>query len=184
MTNSEETKEAKLIIEYGQLCEDWRSRDRYVLDKLGAAGILFGLLGVALGTIPSTAWVIKLGLVLIGALFSFILSISIAKDTYYRDGTEKLLKCLSAQLGISGYLKSEESLKDVEGLEFTRKIAIKSDKYLLRLPKGLKWLQNPLLKRSTFTWILVFYLVSFFIFAILFIMILVDSLASGLSLPI
>jgi len=187
MTTPTETEEAKLLIEYEQLCEDWRSRDKYVLDKLGAAGILFGLLGVALGTVPSTAWFLKLSLVSIGAFFSLILSISIAKDTYYRDGTEKLLRYLSAQLGISGYLQNTKSLKDIEDLEFTRKIAIKLDKYSLRLPNWLKWLQNPLLQAKTFKWILAFYLVSFFIFVILFILIVVDAWIYwryGLKLPI
>lgn len=183
MTNLTKAERAKLELEYRELCEDWRWRDKYVLDKLGVAGILFGLLGVALGTIPSTAWVIKLCLVLIGALFSFILSISIAKDTYYRDGTEKLLRRLSAQLGIRSSLRALVSLEDVEDLEFTRKIEIKRDKYSLRLPKWFKWLQNPLLNRKTFRWILAFYLTAFLIFISLFILILVNWIG-GLNLPI
>lgn len=178
----DDTERAKLELEYRECCQDWRWRDKYVLDKLGAAGILFMLLGVALGLIEE-AWVVKLGLLLIGAFFSFILSISVAKDTYYRDGTEKLLRRLSARLGISGSLKTLESLEEFEDLQFTRKIKIQRDKYSLRLPSWLKWLQNPLLNQKTFQWILIFYLVSLFIFVILFVLILV-SLIWRLNPPI
>ncbi len=182
MTTPRETEEAKLLIEYQQLCDDWRSRDRYVLDKLGAAGILFGLLGVALGTIPPGNWLIKCALVFLGAFFSFILSVSVAKDTYYRDGTERLLRHLSNQLGISTHLQNARSqnvkyLQDIKDLEFLRKIetgleSYKKEKQLL--PKWLMWLQNPLLKPATFKWILTFYVVSCFIFIIVLILIVFD----------
>lgn len=181
--NQREAEEAKLEAEYRECCQDWRWRDKYVLDKLGAAGILFMLLGVALGTIPPESYILKLGLLLIGALFSFILSISVAKDTYYRDSTEKLIRRLSARLGISSSLQTLESLEDFEELQFTRKIRIKRDKYSLRLPKWLKWLENPLLSRGTFNWILGFYLVSLVIFVSLFVLILFTWLC-GLNLPI
>jgi len=129
-----EAKKARLEAEYRECSEDWRLRDKYVLDKLPAAGILFGLLGVALGTLPPETHLIKVLLVLIGGLFSIVLSISVAKDTYYRDGTEKLLRHLSARLGINNSLQTLKSLEDFEDLQFTRKIKIKRDRYSLRLP--------------------------------------------------
>ncbi|MDP2729794.1 MAG: hypothetical protein Q8O55_04870 [Dehalococcoidales bacterium] len=201
MTTPRETEEDKLLIEkllaeYEQLCEDWRSRDRYVLDKLGATGILFGLLGVAIGTIPSTAWLTRLGLAVIGAFFSSILSISIAKDTYYRDGSEQLLKRLSARLGISHSLQTLESLDvflpDYNGRpfsQFPRKISLQRDKSSLAIPKWLlgNWLRDKLLNRNTFKWILTFYVVSSAIFVILSILILVDAWIYwryGLKLPV
>jgi len=198
MTRLTKTERAKLELEYRELCEDWRWRDKYVLDKLSAAGILFGLIGVALGALPSTAWVIKLCLAFIGALFSFILSISVAKDTYYRDGTEELLRRLSIKLGISGSLQNLESLKvflddrDRPFSEFPRKIKIKEEESSLKIPGWLRdclpeqltfWLRDCLLKQSTFKWILAFYLVSLVIFAGLFVLILVNSICK-LNLPI
>ena len=179
-------EKSKLESEYRELCEDWRWRDKYVLDKLSAAGILFMLLGVALGTIPPTAWVIKLCLLLIGGLFCLILGISVAKDTYYRDGTEKLLRRLSAQLGINSSLQTLQSLEgfddglDFPGLQFPRKISILRDKSSIVLPE---WLRNWLLDQKTFRWILAFYLGSLLIFVILFILIVVNQIC-GLNLPI
>jgi len=168
-------EEAKLEIEYSQCCQDWRWRDKYVLDKLGAAGILFGLLGVALGTLPPGTHLIKLCLLLIGAFFAFILSISVAKDTYYRDGTEKLLRRLAVRLGISSSLQSLKDFDDVflnsEKLQFPRKIKMKPEKSSLRIPG---WLRDWLLNRGTFRWILAFYLVSLVIFVSLFVLILVN----------
>lgn len=183
--NLSDSEKAKLRDEYRECCEDWRSRDKYVLDKLSAAGILFMLLGVALGTIPRESYIIKLFLLAIGGLFSLILAISVAKDTYYRDGTEKLLRRLCAQLGISSSLQILKSLKDFDdGLDFQdfqfpRKISIQRDKSSLVIPKRLRdWL----LDRGTFKWILAFYLGSLIIFVILFILTLVNW-RCGLNLP-
>ncbi|MDI6814695.1 MAG: hypothetical protein QMC90_01215 [Dehalococcoidales bacterium] len=172
--------------EYRECCEDWRWRDKYVLDKLSAAGILFMLLGVALGTVPPERPLIKLCLLLIGSLFGLILSISVAKDTYYRDGTEKLLRRLSARLGIDSSLQTLKSLEgfddglNFQELQFPRKISIQRDKSSLLLPERLR---NWLLGQATFRWILAFYLGSLLIFAILFILILVNWIW-GLNLPI
>lgn len=184
--NQSEAEEARLESEYRECCQDWRWRDKYVLDKLGAAGILFGLVGVALGTIPPTAWVVKIGLLIIGAFFSFILSISVIKDTYYRDGTEKLLRRLSARLGINNSLQALKSLEgfddglNFQELQFPRKISIQRDKSSLMIPKRLRdWL----LDRGTFRWILGFYLVSFSVFVALIILILVNRIW-GLNLPV
>lgn len=179
-------EEAKLEIEHSECCQDWRWRDKYVLDKLSAAGILFMLLGVALGTMPPESHLIKLFLLLIGGLFCIILSISVAKDTYYRDGSAALLKRLSAQLGISSSLQTLNSLEgfddglNFQELQFPRKISIERDKSSLLIPKRLRdWLLN----QGTFRWILAFYLISFAIFAALFIVILVNWIC-GLNLPI
>lgn len=178
----DDTERAKLELEYRECIQDWRWRDKYVLDKLPAAGILFGLLGVALGMIPAGEYIIKLCLLIIGAFFAFILSISVVKDTYYRDGSEKLLRSLSARLGINSSLQTLESLEDFEDLQFTRKIKIQRDKYSLRLPNWLKWLENPLLNRGTFTWIFLFYFTALVIFLILIVLIVIDCIWE-LSLP-
>ena len=152
----DDKERAKLELEYKECSQDWRLRDKYVLDKLSAAGILFMLLGVALGTIPPTAWGVKIGLLVIGALFSFILSISVAKDTYFPDGSEKLLGRLSAQLGIYSSLQILKSLEgfddglNFEELQFPRKIRIQRDKYSIPLPNWLNWWGNWLLDRGTF----------------------------------
>lgn len=184
--NQREAEGARLESEYRECCQDWRWRDKYVLDKLGVAGILFMLLGVALGTIPPGSYIVKLCLLIIGGLFSLILSISVAKDTYYRDGTEKLLRRLSNQLSINSSLQTLESLEgfddglNFQELQFPRKISIQRDKSSLAVPKPLR---NWLLNQRTFRWILGFYLVSFAVFVILFILILVN-LICGLNLPI
>jgi hypothetical protein len=77
-----------LKMEYEQLCNDYRQHDKYVLDKLSAAGILFGLLGIAVAQIQDF-W-LKIILLVLGILFGCICSISVAKDTYYRDGYGKI----------------------------------------------------------------------------------------------
>jgi len=176
---------SKLESEYKELCQDWRWRDKYVLDKLPSAGILFTILGVAVFYIPSTLWWVKLCLLSIGSLYSIVLSISVAKDTHYRDGTEKLLIRLSTRLGINSSLQTLKSLDFDDGLNFEelqcpRKISIQRDKSSLRVPKRLR---NWLLNRGAFRWILAFYLVSLSIFLTLFILILVNY-TCGLNLPI
>ncbi len=185
MTNLTKSERAKLELEYRELCEDWRWRDKYVLDKLAAAGVLFGLLGFAISNIPENNHLIKLCLLFIGGLFSIILSISVIKDTYYRDGTEKLLRRLSAQLGINSSLQSLKSLKgfkdglNFKKLQFSRKISINPNKSSLKIPP---WLRNCLLKQPTFGWILVFYLGSLLIFIILIGLLVFDWIA-GSPLP-
>ena len=190
-----EAERNKLESEYKELCHDWRLRDKYVLDKLPAAGILFGLLGVAVAYIPSTLWWIKLSLLSIGSLYAMVLSISVAKDTYYRDGTTALLKRLFLGLNIHSSFQTLKSIQaesypedglDLQELQFPRKISIRQDKSTIKLwgPTVLKdWLRNWLLVRATFRWILAFYLVSFSIFVTLFILILVNHICK-LNLPI
>jgi len=191
----DDTERAKLEIEYRECCQDWRWRDKYVLDKLSAAGILFMLLGVALGTIPEDDYLdylIKLFLLIIGGLFCFILTISVAKDIYYRDGTQKLVEKLAAQLGIVGSLRALGGWHNIllkskfksEKLQFPRKISIKPDKSSLVIRWWFpKWLRNFLLNKPTFGLILAFYLAALLIFAILIILILVNWIWK-LSLPI
>lgn len=189
MSNQEELTEetkSKLEREYPELCQDWRWRDKYVLDKLPTAGILFTLLGIAIYYIPPTLWWLKLCLLTLGSLYAIVLSISVAKDTYYRDGTEKLLRRLIAQLGIHSSLRALYLMSRINDglylreLRFPRKISIQRDKSSIRLPQRLR---NWLLDRKTFRWILAFYLVSFSIFLTLFILILVNRIC-GLNLPI
>ncbi|MFO8101531.1 MAG: hypothetical protein R6U37_05105 [Dehalococcoidia bacterium] len=166
-------KEKIKKIEYELLYEDWCLRDKYVLDKLGASGVLFGLVGIALGTVGEELWAVKLCLLFIGAYFSLVISISVAKDTYYRDGTEKLLRFLSRELGIRDTLEEmqvrgdfPETLKSAD-LGFPRKIKMDTDGSSLR-----NWLVN----RATFRWILGFYLFTFLVFAGLFVTILGEQI--------
>ena len=189
----DEVKERRLENEYRELCSDWWQRDKYVLDKLSAASILFGLLGLAVGSIPPDRPLIKLFLLFAGAIFSIILCISVAKDTLHRDATEALLIRLAAKLRITNSLKDLELLRDSEHpvgfddgldfqeLRFPRKIKILSDKSSLKVFPGR--LRNWFQKRTTFKWILAFYMISFGIFAILFILVLVNWIY-GLNLPI
>ena len=181
-----EVERSKLESEYRECCEDWRRRDKYVLDKLFAAGIVFMSLGVALGATPPDRSLIRLVVLFVGNLFWLVLVISTVKDMYYRDGTEKLLRRLSAQLSINSSLQALESLKsfddglDFQGLRFPRKISIQRDKSSILLPKRVR---NWLLDQATFRWILAFYLGSLSIFVILFMLILVNYIW-GLNLPI
>jgi len=184
----------KLEIEYKELCQDWRSRDKHVLDKLSATGILFALLGLAMATVPKCEYPVRLLLGFIGTFFSLILSISIFKDIYYREGTEKLLICLSKHLCIEKSLhnlnyqkclKLERQQYFKNDLKFPRKIKIdleevfksgkitKSEEPLgsLAFPKCLKIILS---NRTTFNWIFYFYFASFFIFLFVTLKILYD----------
>ncbi len=185
-----EIERSTLEGEYRELCHDWWQRDKNVLDKLPAAGILFGLLGVAVAYISPTLWLIKLALLSIGSLYSMVLSISIAKDIYLRDGTEKLLRRLSDRLGLNNLLQSLKSDSDnglnLQELQFPRKIRIQRDKSTLKLwgPTALQVrLKNWLLNQVTFRWILAFYLLSFSFFGTLIVLILIKQ-KFGCNLPI
>ncbi|MBU7009260.1 MAG: hypothetical protein HXS46_01115 [Theionarchaea archaeon] len=96
---SKQTKEG-YEMEYKELCKDWRLRDKYVLDKLSAAGILFALLGFAIATAHESEYWIRSLLATVGVFFSLVLCISVFKDILYRDSTEKLIRCLSDALRI------------------------------------------------------------------------------------
>jgi len=188
--NRTASENAKLASEYKECCEDWRLRDRYVLDKLSAAGILFALVGVASGTIPEGSHLIRLFLLGIGGLFSLILTISITKDIYYRDGTERLMRRLCVRLGVASALQRLGELPVFDGLDtyinspqdsqFPRKVGMDRDRSLPELPRPLR---NWLLNRHTFRWILAFYLGSFFVFATLFVLVVINWVY-GRDLPI
>jgi len=186
-----EVEEKRLKSEYKELCNDWWQRDRNVLDKLRGAGILFGLLGLAIGNIPPERILIQIFLLIAGAIFSMILCISMSKDILYRDGTEALLIRLAARLGITESLKGLKSFKDgkhpngfddglkFEELKFSRKVKILPEKSSLP-----KWLSSWIEKRQTFRWLLFFYMISFGIFVLLLILISVNRLLPCSNLPI
>ncbi|OGN90840.1 MAG: hypothetical protein A2158_05135 [Chloroflexi bacterium RBG_13_46_14] len=184
------TKEERqlLEIEYREACQDWRQRDKYVLDKLGISGLLFGIIGISFGTIGDGQEIIKLCLLFVGTFFSFMLAVSVAKDTYYRDGTEYLVKALATRLGIPEYLRNLKSLerllyadkKSKETLDFPRKVRIKRDLSSVKI--GFR-LRDGLLDRQTFSWILAFYLGSCLIFINLIVIILVKWILK-MDLPV
>ena len=167
-----EDERRRLEIEYQELGLDWRQRDKNVLDKLLGAGILFAILGVAAVTLPTTLAWLKIVLLLIGAFFSIVLCISVAKDILYRDGSEKMLIFLANKLKISDSLRDLGCVdsqaggvdpSEVDG-RFMRKIKIAPENTSLKsIPK---WLKSWLGKQPTFTWVLYFYLSSFCVFVI------------------
>lgn len=168
-----EEERKQLENEYTRLCEDWRWRDKYVLDKLTGAGILFTLFSLAIGTIQQEYSPFKPFCFFSGALFSTIFGISVAKDMLYRDGTESAIIRISRLLGIDSSFRRLESLRpENDGIQFekitsTRKIRTSLDKSFLN---NLGFLGKWLYKRSTFRWILsffIFFSASFFILFIL-----------------
>ena len=189
----DEVEERRLENEYRELCNDWWQRDKYILDKLSGASILFGLLGLAVSNVPPERPLIKLILLFAGAFFSMILCISMAKDMLYRDGTEALLIRLAARLRITDSLKDLEHRKDLDDkdfsdglefreLQFPRKVKIRSDKSSLMVLPGW-WVRHWIEKQPTFRWLLSFYAISFVVFLVLFILILVNWIFC-LNLPI
>lgn len=193
-TTQDIVNERALENEYRELCNDWWQRDKAVLEKLSAASILFGLLGLAVASIPPDRPLIKVVLLFAGALFSVVLCISVAKDTLYRDGTQALLTRLAAKLHITNSLKDLAFLTDADHpvgfddgldfqeLQFPRKVKIWSYKpFSPRVFPG--WLVNWIQKQSTFKWILAFYMVAVGIFVILLILVLVNWICC-LNLPI
>ncbi|MDD5190702.1 MAG: hypothetical protein PHE50_06650 [Dehalococcoidales bacterium] len=158
-----------LLTEYRELCQDWRQRDKYLLDKLGVAGILFALIGIAVGAIPPAHSVIRIGLLLVGAFFSLLLCLSVTKDILYQDGTQKVLSRLALKLGIPqltlGLFNQTEIatiFSSDENLEFLRKIKIRAGQSTVSfLPK---WARNWAQAQRTLIWILFFYILSFLVF--------------------
>ncbi len=160
ISKQEETE--RLLIEYKELCQDWRMRDKYVLDKLGIASILFALLGFAMATIPEEKYLIRLLLLSLGAFLSFILCISIFKDIYYRDSTETLLECLGEYLCIKGSLLKMGCQKEFEDdLKFPRKVRLKTSP--TRFPRILEKIFR---NRHTFKWVFYFYFIVFVVFSL------------------
>ncbi|MBU7047408.1 MAG: hypothetical protein HXS54_13325 [Theionarchaea archaeon] len=139
-------------------------RDKYVLDKLGIAGILFALLGLSLIGISEGQYLIRLILALMGVLFTLAISISVFKDIYYRDGTERLLTCLSEYMGIKCVL---EEVGFHNELRFLRKINVDlGDTSLESLPVGPE-LKKRLKERNTFKCIFGFYIACLVVFLII-----------------
>ena len=157
-----------LKIEYRELCQDWRMRDKYVLDKLGVASILFALLGLAMAAIPDGKDVIRFLLASLGALYSFILCISIFKDIYYRDSTRKLIECLYEFLCIKNSLQNIHcEVVFEEGLRFPRKIKVKDlgETSYSRFPKPIRNILGSIFKdRDTLKWVFGFYFIVFIVF--------------------
>ena len=157
-----------LKIEYKELCQDWRMRDKYVHDKLGMVGVLFALLGLAIAGISRDQHLIRLLLALMGVFFTLVVSISVFKDIYYRDGTQRLLECLSSYMGIEGLLKELECQTKIDSdLRFSRKIKVEvknTSLKTLRMPGGLKEILS---KKDTFKWIFCFYLACLTVFLFL-----------------
>ena len=73
-------------------------RDEAVLNKLGQSPLFFALAGFALAQGGDNP--VKIFLFSVGAVISFIFAISVAKDIYYRDNTEKVMKRIASHLGI------------------------------------------------------------------------------------
>ncbi len=178
---SEQSEKSVLEAEYGEACQDWRQRDKYVLDKLGTAALLYGIIGIAFGSFDDDkGLIIKLLLLVAGLFFSLILTISVAKDTYYQVGSEKLIRYLALKLGIADELNKSDNLKsilyiDKKGkqatLDFPRKIYVKRDDPAIKIWKPLR---NFLLNRTTFNWILLFYIISFLVFLTFIVILLVN----------
>ena len=137
--NLTDKERKQLENEYDQLCQDWRWRDKYVLDKLTGSGILFTLLILAIGNIQKPDSILRPFVFLGGVLFSIVSSISIYKDVVFRNGTEKAIVRIAKELGIKDAFQklkelqqTTEGLKD-DGLEFDkiktlRKIQPKKEK--------------------------------------------------------
>ena len=177
-----------LLMEYQQLCEDWRQRDRYLIEKLIAAGILFGLLGVAFKDTPN--WLVQLALMAIGGFFAFICMMSTINDLKYRDGTEQLIRAISDKLELHvlfnklGDLKNnikplenktpvdpeKATIKNPLIFQFLRKVAVDPKKSTIKNPP---WLINGLREQPTFRYIFWFYVFSMVCFIVFFITILV-----------
>jgi hypothetical protein len=154
------TEEKELLLEeYRQLCEDFRMRDKYVLDKFIGVSFVSSLIGFAYTQVSSDCLFIEPCLLFIGALFSLIAAISVKKDTYYRYGSANVLKDLSNYLKINYYInnviiKKKYENKNINSLRW------------IKLDKGS---ENWFIKQTTFKWIFSFYLIIFFMFVSLFI---------------
>ena len=190
-TAFDENEKRLLEYEYRELNADWRMRDGYVLTKLGGAGIIFSLLGLAVANLGPDQWGIKVILAAAGAFYSMILCISVAKDVHFRDSTGALLKHITRRLDIIGSIKKdlgadEPVTKAMEKLDITRKLSIALEHTSLKKACAFppyKWMIMIIDKQTTFLWILSFYVFSFLAFLSLFIMIFVDRF-SGIHLPI
>jgi len=179
-----------LVDEYKEVNADWRLRDKYVEDKFIQSVFVFTLISALLAAAITTAAesealqkalpvALPVGFVLFGVLFFFalVMLISLVKDTYYRDGSERmsrlLLNALQLELGcycISGFRKEAEDSRvpypvPERSGPFIRKIKAPSDgKAKLGMPH---WLEKRLSHCHTFRWITAYFtLVTFLCLAV------------------
>ena len=178
-TNRDKTLDL-LMEEYKEVNADWRLRDKYVEDKFIQSVFVFTLISALLAAaITAIAHSVSarevlpvalpVGFVLFGVLFFFalVMLISLVKDTYYRDGSERmsrlLLNALQAELEcdcISVFRKEAEDPRDPRPVPersgpFIRKIKAPSDGMArLGMPH---WLERSLSRRMTFRWITAYY---------------------------
>jgi hypothetical protein len=175
-----------LIEEFKEVSCDWRLRDKYVEDKFIHSVFLFtmiaALIGIAIrffadssigeiGVVDSiVSFGMPAGFVVFGVLFFFalVMLISLVKDTYYRDGSERLsrliLSALEAELDFNAISVLRAVAADpgptdaIFGDEFgpfTRKIkAPPESKAKTGIPLPV---ESFLSRRRTFRWITAFY---------------------------
>ena len=90
MTNLELLQE-----EYKQLCADWRMRDDYIQTKFIRSVFVYSLLGAAVGWLFEPGqdhWPFLIGVLALGIGYTVIMLVSVAKDTYYRNGTAEAIE--------------------------------------------------------------------------------------------
>jgi len=96
------TPQDLLALEYAQLCNDWRMRDGYMQNKLTGSVFVFSVLGwVATALFDPKIDVpapIPVRIFLGAAAYALIVFLSVAKDAYYRRGTEAAMMAIAKQL--------------------------------------------------------------------------------------
>lgn len=126
------------IAEYEQLCEIWRQRDRYVMEKVSH---LFLLTSITIGSAwlvprdsysPLEVTAIRALLFFWGAMMSFVLNVSITRDTYYRDGTEEVIVSLlrEAKGDLRNSAVAEIYDAALQSESFPQKLRMNSDDWL------------------------------------------------------
>ena len=170
-----------LLEEYRQCCKDWRLRDKYVEDKF-IQSVFFFTFVAALAAATATALdhlrnlfsgllpLIAFVLFAVLFLFALVMLISLVKDTYYRDGSARMIERLLHQLEFE--LGDSQPITDLlaelgenhlivpykpwrVGRSFTRKITATAEE-VSSLGIG-KPLQQCLSGRPTFKWITFYY---------------------------
>ncbi len=183
--NLEDTKREQvcnlLIEEYKEVNLDWRMRDKYVEDKFIGSIFVFSLISTLVAFVITASdgprggvffadfSYYLVGSVFFGVLFFFglVMLISLVKDTYYRNGSERmsrlLLNVLEVELGSDCISVLRREAEDPEARDdiparhgpFTRKIkAPVEGKAKLGIPLAVEKLLS---RRMTFRWITAFY---------------------------
>jgi len=173
---------ALLTEEYKEVNADWRLRDKYVEDKFMQSVFVFALIATLLAAVVTALHVVPegtlrsalplaypAGFVLFSTLFffAFVMLISLVKDTYYRDGSERmarlLLGVIEAELGCNCISVLRQAAEDplrrdhpAEGFgPFTRKIQAPAEgRAKLGMPFSM---ERVLSRRKTFRWITAYY---------------------------